>query len=71
VTVAVISVTSTMPVSGARTTPVKNAAMRHGESSGTMPRSGKREPAQSAEYRPSCAPSTSKGANNPPGVPAA
>ena len=72
VNAAVISMTSTIPVIGACTTPVKNAAMpTKVKAAGSTPRSGKIVWHNAPQTRPSCAPSTNNGANSPPGVRAA
>ncbi len=72
VTAAVISTTSTMPVSGARTTPVKKAAIpTTANAAGWIFKPGNASWPRSPKNSPSCAPSTSMGANKPPGVPAA
>ncbi len=69
---AVISVTSTMPVSGARTTPVKKAAMpTKAKDCGSIAAPGNSILQRAPNISPACAPSVSSGANRPPGVPAA
>ena len=68
----VARVTSTIPVTGACTTPVKNAAIpTTANASGSMPRLGKAAWHNAPNKSPSWAPNTSKGANSPPGVRAA
>ena len=72
VTFAVISNVSTIPVSGARTIPLNNAAMpTTAKLTGWIPAPGNRASAASPKNKPLCAPRTSIGANRPPGVPAA
>ena len=72
VTLAVISVTSTIAVSGARTMAVKIAAIpTKAKPAGSSAMPGKANAQSNPNQRPSSAPSATNGTSKPPGVPAA